>query len=70
MILQILKISVVLLILYLLLWGMIELLWEENIVDDCIHNRIKKLGENIMAFVLIGGIGGYLIICVYYIWML
>lgn len=64
----ILKLLITFFIMFLLYWGAIELLWEEDKISDEWHDIVQEAGLKGMVILTIGGIALIGIMLIYFVW--
>lgn len=64
----ILKLLITFFIMFLLYWGAIELLWEEDKISDEWHDIVQEAGLMGMAVLMIGGIALIGIMLILFVW--
>lgn len=68
MIIFILKLLITFFIIFLLYWGAIELLWEEDKISDEWHDIVQEAGLMGMVVLMIGSIAGLGLMLIWFLW--
>lgn len=68
MILFLLRVLITFFIIFLLYWGTIELLWEEDKISDEWHDFIREVGSTCITLFSIGGIVVILLMFIWFLW--
>ncbi len=63
-----LKVLVTFYVIFVLYWGAIELLWEEDKISDEWHDFIQAIGTTCMALFFIGGIVAVGLMLIWCLW--